>query len=141
MDPPRTARGSKGGHEPACSRRQFLELTATLSLSAAGMLVLAGCQSAPPRAVSLRDGVESPRLRVVQTPSMCQSPKYVAQDLLRNEGFTDLEYVKKPGSKWNGLAVASGEADISMHFAGPLILQIEAGDPIVVLAGAHVGCF
>jgi NitT/TauT family transport system substrate-binding protein len=33
------------------------------------------------------------------------------------------------------------KADITMHFAGPVILQIEAGDPIVVLAGAHVGCF
>lgn len=72
---------------------------------------------------------------------MCQSPKYVAQDLLRSEGFTDLQYIKKPGSKWNGISVASGEADMSMHFAGPVILQIEAGDPIVVLAGAHVGCF
>jgi NitT/TauT family transport system substrate-binding protein len=28
-----------------------------------------------------------------------------------------------------------------MHFAGPLILQIEAGDPVVILAGAHIGCF
>ena len=105
------------------------------------MLVLAGCQSAPPRPASLRADVESPRLRLVQTPSMCQSPKYVAQDLLRSEGFTDLQYVKKPGSKWNGVAVASGEADMSLHFAGPVILQIEAGEPIVVLAGAHVGCF
>jgi NitT/TauT family transport system substrate-binding protein len=127
--------------ETGCSRRQFLERTGKLSLAAAGTLVLAGCQSVPPRPVSLRDGVESPRLRVVQTPSMCQSPKYVAQDLLRAEGFSDLQYVKKPGSKWNGLAVASGEADITMHFAGPLILQIEAGDPVVILAGAHVGCF
>jgi NitT/TauT family transport system substrate-binding protein len=103
--------------------------------------VLAGCQSAPPMAASLRGDVESPRLRVVQTPSMCQSPLYVAQDLLRSEGFTDLQYIKKPGPKWNGLAIASGEADITMHFAGPVLLQIEAGDPIVVLAGAHVGCF
>jgi NitT/TauT family transport system substrate-binding protein len=130
-----------GGDETGCNRRQFLEHTARLSLSAVGMLVLAGCQSVPPRPASLRADVESPRLRVVQTPSMCQSPKYVAQDLLRSEGFTELEYVKKPGSKWNGLAVASGEADITMHFAGPLILQIEAGDPVVILAGAHVGCF
>ena len=133
--------GSNGRDETGCSRRHFLELTARLSLSAAGMLVLAGCQSSPPRPASLGAEVESPRLRVVQTPSMCQSPQYVAQDLLRGEGFTDLEYVKKTGPKWNGLAVASGEADISMHFAGPLILQIEAGDPVVILAGAHVGCF
>jgi NitT/TauT family transport system substrate-binding protein len=82
----------------------------------------------------------SPRLRVVQTPSMCQSPTHVALDLLRNEGFADLQFVKKPSSKCNR-AVASGEVDITMHFAGPLILQIEAGDPVVILAGAHVGCF
>jgi NitT/TauT family transport system substrate-binding protein len=141
MDTPRTTRGSNGGNETGYSRRQFVELTARLSLSAAGVLVLGGCQSAPPRPASLSAEVESPRLRVVQTPSMCQSPTYVAQDLLRSEGFTDLQYVKKPGGKWNGLAVASGEADISMHFAAPVILQIEAGDPVVVLAGAHVGCF
>jgi NitT/TauT family transport system substrate-binding protein len=105
------------------------------------MLALAGCQTVPLRPASPRADVESPRLRLVQTPSMCQSPKYVAQDRLRSEGFTDLEYVKMPGSKWNGVAVASGEADMSMHFAGPVILQIEAGDPVVILAGAHVGCF
>jgi NitT/TauT family transport system substrate-binding protein len=137
MDAPGLTRGD----EARCSRRQLLENTARLVLSAGGIAVLAGCESAPPMAASLRGDVESPRLRVVQTPSMCQSPLYVAQDLLRNEGFTDLQYIKKPGPKWNGLAIASGEADITMHFAGPVLLQIEAGDPIVVLAGAHVGCF
>ena len=80
--------GSSGGDETGYSRRRFLELTARLSVSAAGMLVLAGCQSAPPRQASLSAEVESPRLRVVQTPSMGQSPQYVAQDLLRSEGFT-----------------------------------------------------
>ena len=28
-----------------------------------------------------------------------------------------------------------------MHFAAPLIMRVDAGDPIVVLAGGHVGCF
>jgi NitT/TauT family transport system substrate-binding protein len=133
--------GTRSGDATRCSRRQLFEKTAALITSAGGIAMLAGCQSAPPVVGSLQADVESPRLRVVQTPSMCQSPLYVAQDLLRREGFTDLQYVKKPGPKWNGLAIASGEADITMHFAGPVILQIEAGDPIVVLAGAHVGCF
>jgi NitT/TauT family transport system substrate-binding protein len=110
-------------------------------LTAAGLLLLAGCQDTLSGPIHLNADLETTRLRVVQTPSMCQSPQYVAQNLLRHEGFTGLEFVKKPGAKWNGLAVASGEADISMHFAAPVILQIEAGDPIVVLAGAHVGCF
>jgi NitT/TauT family transport system substrate-binding protein len=129
------------GADEATTRRQFLEKAARLIIATSGTLALAGCQSAPPLATSLHADVESPELRVVQTPSMCQSPLYVAQDLLRSEGFTDLQYIKKPGPKWNGLAIASGEADITMHFAGPVLLQIEAGDPVVVLAGAHVGCF
>ena len=127
--------------ERRCSRRRFLEDAAKLGVSAAGILLLAGCQTSPSGPVAASSELETTRLRVVQTPSMCQSPQYVAQDLLRSEGFTDLQYIKEPGPKWNGLAVASGEADISMHFAGPLILQIESGDPVVILAGAHIGCF
>jgi len=124
-----------------CSRRRFLEDAARLGASAVGILLLAGCQTSSSGPVAASSDLETTRLRIVQTPSMCQSPQYVAQDLLRGEGFTDLQYIPKPGLKWNGLAVASGEADISMHFAGPLILQIEAGDPVVILAGAHIGCF
>jgi NitT/TauT family transport system substrate-binding protein len=37
--------------------------------------------------------------------------------------------------------LASGEADINLHFAGPLILALDAGDPLVILSGSHVGCF
>src|SRR5689334_11403301 len=112
MYAPGSTRGSTRA-DVRCSRRQFLETTARLVLSAGGILALAGCQTAPPPQVaSLRAPVESPSLRVVQTPSMCQSPLYVAQDLLRSEGFTDLQYIKKPAPKWNGLAIASGEADI-----------------------------
>jgi NitT/TauT family transport system substrate-binding protein len=114
---------------------------ARLSLTAAGLAVLASCRSAGSESISIDAPLETTRLRLVQTPSMCQAPLYVAQDALRAEGFTEIEYIQKPGAKWNGLAVAAGEADIAMHFAAPVILQIEAGDPLVVLAGAHVGCF
>lgn len=38
-------------------------------------------------------------------------------------------------------ARASDEADINMHFVGPLIIRLDAGNPVVVLAGVHVGCF
>src|SRR5258708_17378350 len=127
--------------ERHCSRRRFLEDVARLSVSAAGIVLLAGCQTSPSGPVAASSDLETTRLRVVQTPSMCQSPQYVAQDLLRSEGFTDLQYIKERGPKGNGVAVASGEADISMHFAGPLILQIEAGGPVVILAGAHIRCF
>jgi NitT/TauT family transport system substrate-binding protein len=38
-------------------------------------------------------------------------------------------------------ALGSGEAHMSMGIAGPLMMHIDAGDPIVLLAGVHVGCY
>jgi NitT/TauT family transport system substrate-binding protein len=65
----------------------------------------------------------------------------VAEALLRTEGFTEVHYVEKQGSKGIESALASGEADINMHFAAPTILRLDAGDPVVILAGGHIGCF
>jgi NitT/TauT family transport system substrate-binding protein len=52
-----------------------------------------------------------------------------------------VQYVKKDGIRGIETALASGEANISMHFVAPLIVRIEAGDPVAILAGGHVGCF
>jgi NitT/TauT family transport system substrate-binding protein len=38
-------------------------------------------------------------------------------------------------------AVASGDVDLALNFVGPLLIQVEAGDTLVILAGGHVGCF
>ena len=37
--------------------------------------------------------------------------------------------------------LVSGQVDIAMGFAGPRILNLDAAEPIVILAGVHVGCF
>jgi NitT/TauT family transport system substrate-binding protein len=37
--------------------------------------------------------------------------------------------------------LASGATDLEVTFIGPYIARIDAEDPIVILAGAHVGCF
>jgi NitT/TauT family transport system substrate-binding protein len=65
----------------------------------------------------------------------------VAEELLKTEGFTEVHYVEKQGSKGIESALASGEADLNMHFAAPTILRLDAGDPVVILAGGHIGCF
>jgi NitT/TauT family transport system substrate-binding protein len=65
----------------------------------------------------------------------------VAEALLQSEGFPDVQYLKKDGLRAFEVALASGEANISMHFVAPLIIRLEAGDPVVILAGGHVGCF
>ena len=52
-----------------------------------------------------------------------------------------MHYLQKEGTADIETALASGEADLNGHFAAPLLLRLEAGDPIVILAGLHVGCF
>jgi NitT/TauT family transport system substrate-binding protein len=65
----------------------------------------------------------------------------MAEELLRSEGFTDVQYIKVPPGIGIGKALASGEADLSMWFAASVITRIDAGDPTVFLAGVHIGCF
>ena len=113
-------------------RRDFL---ASASLAtAAGVLGSRGALA--------DDGLpETTRLRLVKIPSICQAPQYIAEALLKAEGFTDVQYIEQPGPLGIQQMLAAGEADINGHFAGPLITRIDAGDPIVVLAGLHIGCF
>jgi NitT/TauT family transport system substrate-binding protein len=65
----------------------------------------------------------------------------VAEELLHSEGFTEVHYLQKPGPTDIETVLASGEADLNGHFAAPTLLRLEAGDPIVILAGLHIGCF
>jgi NitT/TauT family transport system substrate-binding protein len=78
---------------------------------------------------------------LVHAPTVCFAPQYVAEELLRSEGFTDVQYIKVPPGIGPLKALASGEADLSMWFAASVITRIDAGDPIVFLAGVHIGCF
>jgi NitT/TauT family transport system substrate-binding protein len=53
-----------------------------------------------------------------------------------------VKYVKSADAgpaQWRDLA--TGETDFNTAFSGPLLLRIDAQDPIVLLAGIHVGCF
>ncbi len=95
----------------------------------------------PSRAVANQPPPETTRLRIAEVPSSCRSPEWMAEELLRAEGFSDVQYLKKSSTMGMSEALASGGADISGHFAAPVILRLEAGDPIVILGGEHVGCF
>jgi NitT/TauT family transport system substrate-binding protein len=115
------------------SRRQFLG-----GLTLAGTAGLLGVH---PRPVAAEPLPETTRIRLVRIPSICQAPQYVAEALLRTEGFTEVQYVEKQGGKEIEAALASGEANINMHFVAPTLLRLDAGDPLVILAGGHIGCF
>ena len=118
------------------SRRQFVSV-----LTLAGTTGLLGMRPEPAAA---EPPPETTRIRVVSAGGACQAPKWAAGDLLRAEGFADVQYTHKRA----GLSVAArlkapdaGEADFDLMFVPNLILGIEAGQPLVIVAGGHIGCF
>src|SRR5262245_43190725 len=124
-----TRNETQEGTERMIPRRRFLGV-----LAATGTAGIAGLR---PRWASADAPPETRRIRLVRIPSICRAPQYIADDLLRGEGFTDIAYVRKGGGAGSTMALATGEADISMNFIGPVIVRMDAGDPIVVLAGIH----
>ena len=113
------------------SRRDFAR-----TLTAGGASALIGIRSHPARA---EPSPESKRIRLIHRPSLCEAPNYVAEELLHGEGFTEVQYIKREEGPAAD-ALASGDADISMIFGPPIILRIDAGDPLVFLSGVHIGC-
>ena len=115
------------------SRRTFLR-----GITAAGMASAVGAQAASSAAA---EPLETKTIKLVKIPGICVAPQYIADELLRAEGFADVQYVYVPDGAGTYKVLASGEADISMAFVAPFLIQVDAGSPIVMLAGIHVGCF
>jgi NitT/TauT family transport system substrate-binding protein len=84
---------------------------------------------------------ETTKIRLFKVSGICIAPQYVAEEFLRGEGFTEVQYVEAGAGAGLAKALASGEAHLSLNFVAPVILRLDAGDPIVVLGGVHVGCF
>ena len=57
------------------------------------------------------------------------------------EGFTEVRYVMTEAAAGQSDAIASGQVDFTLNFAAPLVVTMDAGGPITVLAGVHPGCF
>ena len=91
-----------------------------------------------PTLASAEPPPETKKLTLALTTSICQAPQYVAESLLRAEGFTEVRYAKVAGVE--AQSVSKGEIDLTLTFAGPVLLHIDAGDPVVLLGGGHVGC-
>jgi NitT/TauT family transport system substrate-binding protein len=114
------------------SRRRFLLDTGALGIaSGLGLLNESRADEPPP---------EVKTIRVPHTPSICLAPQYLAEALLKLEGFAEVEYIK--GENINALdAVIEGKADITMWDAPGTLPFLDAGRPLVLLAGIHAGCY
>jgi NitT/TauT family transport system substrate-binding protein len=115
------------------SRRHFL---ATLLSGAALRL------ARPSEAFAAEGPPETTTVRFARIPGICNAPQYVAEELLQAEGFSDIRYVDLPAAGAPAVdGVTRGKVDFTLTFAAPLVIAIDAGKPITLVAGAHIGCF
>jgi NitT/TauT family transport system substrate-binding protein len=84
---------------------------------------------------------ETTTIRLAKNPVICIAPQYVVSDLLNAEGFTNVVYVQSDAGVEQTKAVGKGDLDFTLHFSGPLLLQVDRGLSITILAGIHAGCF
>ncbi len=113
------------------TRRRFLGNAS--ALSAASLLGL-------PRAANAEPPPETTRVRVVKVPAICLAPEYLAEDLLRLEGFSEIEYVEIGQSAPQELLIAN-KADFGVLAPPAVLPALDAGQPLVVLVGLHGGCY
>jgi len=113
------------------TRRELLQ-----GASAAGLMGVVA------RPAAAEPPPETTRIRLVKIPGLCLAPQYVAEELLRIEGFTDIQYVSIPEG---GVGVydrlGKGDIDITQWFAAPFVQEVDHGAHILFLSGVHVGCF
>jgi NitT/TauT family transport system substrate-binding protein len=112
------------------SRRAFLVNAS--ALSAASLLVV-------PRLASAEPPPEVTKVRLAPAPVLCTAPMRLAEEFLRMEGFTEIEYVTSKTEMGPNL-VAAGRADFTQWDVAGLIPMLDEGVPISVLAGVHSGC-
>lgn len=84
---------------------------------------------------------ETTRIRLIRESSICLAPVYIAEELLKAEGFREIQYVPLEGALGTGQMLGAGRADLGADAVPSLILNLEAGEPIVIFGGVHSGCY
>jgi hypothetical protein len=112
------------------NRRQFVS---ALSWAGAASLMTS------PRAFAAEGPLETVSVRITKNQGICYAPQYVAEALLRDEGFTDIGFVDTTPDEIP-TAIALGKVDFGMGYAPQFARDIDAGAPITVIAGVMVGC-
>src|SRR5690242_14948205 len=131
------------------SRRHLLTNIAVAGATGFAGLSAAGFYGGR-KSVAAEPPPEVTTIRFEKDPVTCLAPQ-AAEDLLRAEGFTDIRFVdlteahvRRADTARSGTIgdmLAHGEVDFGRAFSPSLIMTMEAGAPITLLAGLHLGCF
>jgi NitT/TauT family transport system substrate-binding protein len=137
-------RSDRGGLQ--CRSRVAAVLTNAAMVGAAGL----GGFGAWGKALAAEPPPEVTTIRFEKDDGTCIAPQ-VFQELLRAEGFTDIRYVDLTEAHLrranaanlspNSDMIVHGEVDFAREFAANLLLTMNAGGPVTVLSGLHLGCF
>jgi len=115
------------------SRRRFLA-----TLSSAGVAGVIGA----PHSSAAEPPPETTTVRLPKfSNTICGAPLLVIDELLRAEGFTDVRYVRTTSGAAGIRLAARGEVDFENAFVGTHVTLIDAGSPITILDGLHIGCY
>jgi NitT/TauT family transport system substrate-binding protein len=114
-------------------RREFLTAT-----SLGGTATWLGVRPTPAGA---EPPPETTTLTLPHLPTICFAPQYVAEELLRGEGFTDVRYAQIALGDDFYKFLGSANVSITMDLAAAELVAIDEGHPLVILAGVHVGCY
>ena len=124
------------------SRRRLIR-GAGPTLTGAGAALLFGCRGAGEdggsHPIPIPDRLETTRIRLQNDCVACIAPIVVARELLKAEGFTDVEYVAIGKTSDIESAVSAGTIDVGVDYAAPVVSSLDAGRKFVVLAGMHGG--
>jgi NitT/TauT family transport system substrate-binding protein len=129
---------------PIQSRRRFLTNAALAGATGLGGFGAWG------KALAAEPPPEVTTIRFEKDAAACIAPQ-AFQELLRAEGFADVQYVelteahlrRADAAKSDPVSdmIAHGEVDFGRQFAPSLVLGMNAGAPVTVLSGLHLGCF
>jgi NitT/TauT family transport system substrate-binding protein len=114
-------------------RREFVKGVAALAGSA-------GLLGYDPGLAAAEPPLETTKIRLVQLPAICLAPQYLAEELLRAEGFTEISYIPWVGGSLAAL-LDDGKADMTMDPAPELVYAMDTRKSLLVLAGIHSGCY
>lgn len=119
------------------TRREFIGRMTGISAASAFSLYPGIVKAEPPPETTSINIVFDPTFAI-----LCYGPQYVATELLKLEGFTDISYV--PYLEGEGASdarvVGTGNADISTSWVGDLITAADFESSVVGLSGMHLGC-
>lgn len=107
----------------------------------ASMIAAASALGATRSTSAAEPPLETTTLALARDPTICPAPMYLAEELLKTEGFTDVRYVVMESDQNIPQLLSTGRADLSMDTAQVLIVGLDAGQAMLVLGGVHIGCY